>query len=63
MKIIISTIIEIGALYALFLLFVYFFAEKIIFPAPSASYSDSGDILHIPLPGGGALSGGTAAGG
>ena len=47
MKIIISTIIEIVALYALFLLFVYFFAEKIIFPAPEPSYGDNGEFDFI----------------
>lgn len=34
--------------YAIVLLFARLFAEKIIFPAPKASYSDNGKIIYLP---------------
>ena len=55
MKVFFIILISIALAYAALLVFARLFAEKIIFPAPSASYSDSGDILHIPLPGGGEI--------
>lgn len=55
MKVFFIILISIALAYAALLVFARLFAEKIIFPAPSGSYSDSGDILHIPLPGGGEI--------
>lgn len=55
MKVFFIILLSIALAYAALLVFARLFAEKIIFPAPSPSYSGGNDILRIPLPGGGEI--------
>lgn len=53
MKIFAAAVLMLACAYGALLLFARLFAERIIFPAPPASYSDGGDIIYLGLPGGG----------
>lgn len=53
MKIFAAAFLTLACAYGALLLFARLFAERIIFPAPPASYSDGGDIIYLGLPGGG----------
>ncbi len=53
MKIFAAAVLVLACAYGALLLFARLFAERIIFPAPPASYSDDGDIIYLGLPGGG----------
>lgn len=53
MKFFAAAVLVLAFAYAALLLFARMFAERIIFPAPPASYSDGGDVVFLPLPGGG----------
>lgn len=45
-----AAVLTLACAYGALLLFARLFAERIIFPAPPASYSDGGDIIYLGLP-------------